>query len=283
MSALIGGDSVRRVLVCISLGVALAAGAASVRVGASSASAAASESASASESESTAASAAVNAAAALFKTKCTGCHTFGKGIRVGPDLKNVTDRRARPWLIAWIRSSTKLIQAGDATAVALFEAFKRIPMPDHDLSDTQILALLDFLAADGPETEEQHGVRDAMTASAADVDWGRRLFYGESRLKSGDLACVACHTVSHQTMLGGHLADDLTTAYVRYRDRALDRLLKQPCVSRAPALGIARAADRESLALRAFLRSVGGGSGGGGGAGGANDHDTHAASGSMPR
>jgi cytochrome c551/c552 len=251
MSALIRGDHVRRVLVCICLGAGLAARA--VGTGASEAAA---ESGSESTATATTASAAA-AASALFKTKCTGCHTFGKGIRVGPDLKHVTDRRPRPWLVAWIRSSTKLIQSGDPIAVSLFQAFKQVPMPDHDLTDAQILALLDFLAADGPDADEQHRIRDAGTATAADVDWGRRLFYGESRLKSGDLACVACHTVSRETMLGGNFADDLSTAYVRYRDKALDRILKHSCLSRAPALAAARAEDKESLALRAFLRSVG--------------------------
>jgi cytochrome c551/c552 len=245
MSALIRGGLVRRVLVCICLGAALVARA----TGAG---------ASGSESPAAAANAAAAAASApaLFKTKCTGCHTFGKGIRVGPDLKHVTDRHARPWLVAWIRSSTKLIQAGDPAAVALFQAFKNVPMPDHDLSDAQIFALLDYLAADGPDSDDQRRIRDASSASAADVDWGKRLFYGESRLKSGDLACVVCHSVARETV-GGKLADDLTTVYVRYRDKALDRILKQSCLSRAPALGIARVEDRESLALRAFLRAVG--------------------------
>ena len=129
-------------------------------------------------------------------------------------------------------------------------------MPDHDLSDAQITGLLDFLAADGPDADEQHRLREASSASAADVEWGRRLFYGESRLKSGDLACVACHTVSHETAFGGQLADDLTRAYSRYHDKALDQVLKQPCLPRVPALQLARAEDHESLALRAYLRAV---------------------------
>jgi mono/diheme cytochrome c family protein len=198
----------------------------------------------------------MESAAALFKTKCTGCHTFGKGIRVGPDLKHVTDRHPRSWLIAWIQSSTKVIASGDPIAAALFRAFKEQRMPDHELSEAQIGALLDFLAADGPDADEQHRLRDATSASAADVDWGRRLFYGESQLKSGDLACVACHSVSRETALGGQLAGDLTNAYSRYHDKALDQVLKQPCMPRVPALQLARAEDRESLALRAFLRAV---------------------------
>jgi mono/diheme cytochrome c family protein len=197
------------------------------------------------------------AAAALFQTKCTGCHTFGKGIRVGPDLKHVTDRHPRPWLIAWIKSSAKLIAAGDPIALALFRTFKEQRMPDHDLSDAQISELLDFLAADGPDAADLQRLRDASSATAAEVEWGRQLFYGESRLKSGDLACVACHTVARERALGGRLADDLTDAYHRYLDRALDQVLKQSCLPRVPALAIARAEDHESLALRAFLRAVG--------------------------
>src|SRR5689334_5585847 len=57
----------------------------------------------------------------LFKTKCSSCHTFGKGDRVGPDLKGVTERHSREWLIPWIRSSETLIRRGDRAAIALFK------------------------------------------------------------------------------------------------------------------------------------------------------------------
>jgi hypothetical protein len=181
----------------------------------------------------------------------------------------VTDRHTRNWLIAWIKSSTKVIASGDPIAVALFHAFKDQRMPDHDLSDAQIGTLLDFLAADGPDADEQHRLRDASTASAADVEWGRRLFYGESKLKSGDLACVACHTVSRETALGGRLADDLSDAYSRYHDRGLDQVLKAPCMTRMPALELTRTGDAESLALRAFLRAINAGANGGANAGSA--------------
>jgi len=199
---------------------------------------------------------AANEASSLFKTKCTGCHTFGKGIRVGPDLKGVTDRHTRQWLIAWIKSSTKVIQSGDPLAVALFRAFKEQRMPDHEMSDPQIVALLDYLAIGGPESDEQQKIRDASTATVADIELGRQLFFGETALKSGDLACVSCHAVSQQSALGGKLASDLTNAYGRYHDKALDQFLKHPCLARVPALQTARVGDHESLALRAFLRTV---------------------------
>ena len=91
-------------------------------------------------------------AATIFGKRCTACHTYGKGIRVGPDLKGVTDRRKRDWLLKFIHSSQSVIQAGDPTATALFQQFKQQRMPDWtDLTPQQINALLDYFAAGGPE------------------------------------------------------------------------------------------------------------------------------------
>jgi protein SCO1/2 len=43
----------------------------------------------------------------IFNQRCTACHTFGKGVKVGPDLKGVTARRQRPWLLKFVRSSQR--------------------------------------------------------------------------------------------------------------------------------------------------------------------------------
>ena len=194
---------------------------------------------------------------ALFATKCTSCHSFGKGERIGPDLKGVTDRRARSWLIAWIRSSDKLIRAGDATATELFRKHRQQRMPDHDLTDLQITALLDYLAAGGPELDELRQVRKASTATAEEVTFGRSLFYGKVPLSSGGLSCASCHTLAKQRALGGSFAPDLTQAYTRLWDKNLGRWLERPCLPRVPALkDPKRVTDAESLALRAFLRTV---------------------------
>src|SRR5262245_19774725 len=73
--------------------------------------------------------------ATVFKTKCSSCHTFGKGDLVGPDLKGATDRHPRSWLIAWIRSSESVIRRGDRAGLALFRQYRQQRMPDHELSD----------------------------------------------------------------------------------------------------------------------------------------------------
>jgi mono/diheme cytochrome c family protein len=189
--------------------------------------------------------------AVLFNTKCSNCHTFGKGDLVGPDLKGVNDRHPRPWLIAWIRSSSSLISKRDPDATALFRKYKQQRMPDHDVSDAQIVALLDYLAADGPALDTRPRIRLADSATPEEVMRGQRLFFGATPLASGGLACGACHSVAKHGGIGGTLAADLSDIYARYLDWALDRRLRQAATHSA---GVA--AD-ESLALRAFLRAVG--------------------------
>ena len=194
--------------------------------------------------------------ATLFTTKCSSCHTFGKGVRVGPDLKGVTERHPRPWLIAWIRSSETQIKRGDPAALTLFRTFRQQRMPDHDLSDAEIGALLDYLAAGGPTNDEEHRLRPAADATPEDVRRGRQLFVGDVTLASGSMACSFCHAVSTESVRGGTLGPNLSDVYTRYRDWALDQRLKRPCLTSASGSSAVRVAETESLALRAFFRAA---------------------------
>src|SRR5262245_23909780 len=170
----------------------------------------------------------------LFKTRCAGCHAFGKGERVGPDLKGAVERHPREWLVAWIRSSDALIRAGDPAAVALFDGYRQQRMPDHDLSDEQIGGLLDYLAAGGPERDAAPRIRLASSASPEEVQLGRDLFFGKVLLTAGRAACGACHSLSVQRPLGASLAPDLSHAYAKYRDQGLATALGRPCIPQMP-------------------------------------------------
>ena len=194
----------------------------------------------------------------VFNQRCTACHTFGKGVKVGPDLKGVTVRRQRPWLLKFIRSSQRVIASGDPVANELFRTFKRQRMPDWtDLSPQDVSAILDWLAADGPE-QKPADERDAELASAADLARARALFEGRTPLASGGLACGACHTVrEHDRRRGGTLGPDLTDTYLKYRDRALTLVLRHPCTPRQPELASGRYLEpEEAFALKAYLREV---------------------------
>jgi len=171
-------------------------------------------------------------------------------------LKGVTERRKREWLLKFIHGSSILIKSGDPTALALFSQFKQQRMPDWvDLSDKQVNDILDFIAIGGPDIKPADE-RNAETATAGEIESGRRLFYGEAPLEYGAEACATCHSVTGGGLRGGGLGPDLSDVYRRYHDLALTQFLRRPCFTwqRNTSAGPYLTA-RESFALKAFLRS----------------------------
>ena len=198
-----------------------------------------------------------SAAATTFSKRCAGCHTYGKGIRVGPDLKGVTDRHPRAWLLRFIRSSQSVIQSGDPVAAALFQKFNQQRMPDHDLSPEQIGSLIDYLARGGPEAKPPDE-RDASQATASDIQSGRLLFFGGIHLAKGGVSCSSCHSIRENGVSqGGSLGPDLTAVYPIYRDVALTSFLKHSCFLHSPkSSGTTPLTAQESFELKAYFRQV---------------------------
>ena len=207
------------------------------------------------------ASATDNAGAkAIFRKRCTGCHTYGKGVKVGPDLKGVTERRQKPWLLNFIQASSKVIQSGDRTATALYSEFKQERMPDWtDLSRQQIESLIDYFEAGGPSQKEPDE-RQAITATESEVEMGRRLFQGTARIASGRQACIMCHGIRDaEGARGGSLGPDLTRTYFKYQDKALTDFLKQPShlhAAQSPASPFLT--PQESFDLKAYMAKAAG-------------------------
>jgi mono/diheme cytochrome c family protein len=192
----------------------------------------------------------------IFNQRCTACHTFGRGVKVGPDLKGVNERRARPWLLRFIRSSQSLIKEGDPIASGLFDQFARQRMPDWlDLSESQINAVLDWISVDGPDQKEPDE-RDAELATQADIERARNLFNGSVGLANGGVACGTCHSIrDNDQTIGGSLGPNLTASYLRYRDRGLTLFLRKPCFKREPdTTGVRYLTPDEAFVLKAYLR-----------------------------
>ena len=60
----------------------------------------------------------------LYQSKgCEGCHSIGGGRRVGPDLKNVTTREDREFLMRMIVEPDKLIAEGNERAKQLVQEY----------------------------------------------------------------------------------------------------------------------------------------------------------------
>lgn len=87
---------------------------------------------------------AVDPGAVLFQSRCGGCHTLGKGDKIGPDLMGLTARRSRQWVARYIVEPQELRAAGDPTALALMRRYP-VRMPSHSLTAEDLAALLAHL------------------------------------------------------------------------------------------------------------------------------------------
>ena len=190
--------------------------------------------------------------ATTFGRSCSSCHSFGHGVLVGPDLKGVTARRDRPWLLSWISSSQGLIASGDQTAITLFEKFNKQRMPDQRLSIDELNALLDYLEAGGPELDARRRERSADAATPDEIEMGRALFAGQRPFERGGASCATCHRLGDEPA-GGTLGPDLTRAFTRFRDRGMTTILSRGCFPRTPSPS-ARLTEQETFALKAYLR-----------------------------
>lgn len=84
----------------------------------------------------------------IFSLRCAACHNVNKQL-TGPALAGLHERREFGWIVNFVRSSQKLVKNGDKDAIALFEKFNKIPMPDHsDLSDADIQSIVDYIKAE---------------------------------------------------------------------------------------------------------------------------------------
>lgn len=80
-----------------------------------------------------------------FTTRCTSCHKIDKDF-AGPALAGIYDRKSMDWIKKFVHSSQTLIQSGDTAAIAIFEKFKKFPMPDHkDLTDADIENIMAYI------------------------------------------------------------------------------------------------------------------------------------------
>jgi protein SCO1/2 len=81
----------------------------------------------------------------LFRTRCTSCHTIGKGDRLGPDLQGVPERRSTAWLVRWLKEPDKMIEEKDPAVVDMLSRYRGLPMPNLGLTDADASAMIEYL------------------------------------------------------------------------------------------------------------------------------------------
>ena len=81
----------------------------------------------------------------IFSARCGSCHNVNKAM-TGPALAGVADRRSEDWIVQFVQSSQALIKKGDKDAVALYQKFNGMIMPDHpDLTADNIKSVLAYI------------------------------------------------------------------------------------------------------------------------------------------
>ncbi|NLY00109.1 MAG: cytochrome c [Rhodopirellula sp.] len=157
--------------------------------------------------------------AQYFRQNCASCHTIGGGRLTGPDLKDVTKRKERDWLVKFIQNPTAVLNSGDAYALKLKEEARgavmvTIPGMTRDRAD----ALLQLIDAESALEESQFKgiVVSTEPYTEQEIEQGRRYVLGTARLANGGAACISCHSVRGTGPLGGgRLGPDLTRVYQR--------------------------------------------------------------------
>ncbi len=147
----------------------------------------------------------------LFSQYCSGCHTIGGGVLVGPDLKDVTQTRTPQWLKDFITNPSKMI-ASDSAAQQLRQGFS-ITMPTLGLASDQIDQLVAFLGnpTEAAATGATPTSMPVFPAGVGDPVAGLHEYLGQTLLTYGGPACIGCHTIQGAAVLGGgSLGPDLT-------------------------------------------------------------------------
>ncbi|WP_078012242.1 cytochrome c3 family protein [Hymenobacter sp. CRA2] len=103
--------------------------------------------------------AAVAAGDALFKGNCAQCHAVNDVV-VGPALAGIDQRRPLPWIIKWVKNSSKMVASGDEYAVKLFNQYQKQQMPNFALSDEEITSIVAYVKSQtgpGAGTKQEQG------------------------------------------------------------------------------------------------------------------------------
>jgi mono/diheme cytochrome c family protein len=201
-----------------------------------------------------------------YRQNCLNCHTIGGGRLTGPDLKDLSQRQKREWLVNFLMDPRGVIASSDPYAQKIFEEFRNVPMPNMPGMTRELAErLLDLIEAESKLEKSQFVGRQTADRSFTDDDrsQGYKLFVGQWRLFNGGTACVGCHSAPEPprsgssgvrdnlgapvasrrwmewpALDGGHLGAGLSNAYEKLGGSKplRDRLAADPTETQHPVL-----------------------------------------------
>ena len=199
----------------------------------------------------------------FFRGNCTSCHTIGGGRLTGPDLKNVSQKKDRAWLVQFLQSPQAMIDKGDGYALKLKQEARDVVMPTvNGMSPALAELLLTMIDAESKLAKSQFvGLQISdRPFTQQDIELGKDLFMGRRKLANGGPPCVTCHTFNGADGFGGgRLGPELSKAYERLQGRkAMGAWLYAPAT---PTMNptfkkAALKADEEILPLLALFEST---------------------------
>lgn len=95
---------------------------------------------------------------ALYLKACSFCHTIGNGDRFGPDLKGVTARRDRDWLVRMLMDPDLMRKEKDPIALDLAARYPGVTMPYLGLSEADAEDVISYIST---ETERLGDLADS--------------------------------------------------------------------------------------------------------------------------
>jgi mono/diheme cytochrome c family protein len=165
----------------------------------------------------------------LYQQKvCGSCHTIGGGRLVGPDLKGVTAKRERNWLIRWIVEPDKMLAEGDPLAKQIAQEYNNIPMPPSGATKAEVEDILAYIEAKStgsapsaqPTTSPKNEPSVGSTTSPVEVS----ALSSEKGTALYQKICSACHTIG----AGKKIGPDLKGVTSRQDPNWLIRWIQEP-------------------------------------------------------
>jgi copper(I)-binding protein/cytochrome oxidase Cu insertion factor (SCO1/SenC/PrrC family) len=108
----------------------------------------------------------------LFRTRCAICHSIdGRNADdlAGPDLLGVTAKRDPNWLANWLRAPDQMLAKKDPIAMALYEQYGGLVMPNLRLSKVDVTALLEYMGGESRRLQDNPRPRPSDTGDVVAI------------------------------------------------------------------------------------------------------------------
>jgi nitrite reductase (NO-forming)/hydroxylamine reductase len=182
---------------------------------------------------------AIAAGRKIFEEKCFACHSIGEGPRVGPDLKDVHQRRERDWLVRWIKDPLGMAQ-NDSIGRALFAEWNNVPMAPPNVTDMDIGNILAYIrAASVGQAATMGGEEGPVELTDEQFARGRQIFFDR---------CAGCHGTLRAGATGPNIQPVRTT---QIGTAALRIILTNGTAGGMPAWGRNEILDDEEIDIMA--------------------------------